>query len=272
MSAEAHQPFEQCSPEEQERLIEAALAASQEEVGGVSDPGLREAVGEQRQIDGALERLFIPPASDRVMQAIRDRIKESESDPSTPIVRTERAWWQRTSALSGLAASLVMTTIGVWLIVNALSGHEEHGEYVTRHGSFFDVYREEKALGFKEQWLCDTDEEFASYFYLDFKQGILLDAMPEGIAMLGLSYSDTMSDETITMLGEVHGEDVMLFIDLLENDPGAPEETPDGLNIFRRELDPLVIYEVTPLDEMLLAPFVRPIEMPEEWLPQGPGG
>lgn len=103
--------------------------------------------------------------------------------------------------------------------------------------------------GFTPYYICDNPIRFAQTFAA--RQGVPLKLadLPEGARMLGLSYLGGLSRDTTAMLGEASAQPVMVFVDRLRTDrrQGTPRPS-RGLRVFRRQLESLVLYEVTPLD------------------------
>ena len=126
-----------------------------------------------------------------------------------------------------------------------------------------DIYEKCVDDGFQPKWVCDDDREFAETFQKRQGQPLLLKPESRDV-MVGLSYLKGISAHTTTMLASVDGEPVLVFVDSLERDtqPDKPSWS-SGLNLFRKELDGLVLYELSPLDEpRVLSNFYIPDELP----------
>src|SRR5262249_236432 len=111
------------------------------------------------------------------------------------------------------------------------------------------IYAAQVADDFKPKWVCEDPHEFASTFKERQGQGLLLPPMPHATKMAGLTYCAGVSRYTTTMLARVNGKPVMVFVDRADADthPAQPPAS-TKLHLFRKELGPLVLYELTPLD------------------------
>jgi hypothetical protein len=123
------------------------------------------------------------------------------------------------------------------------------------------IYRQTVEAGFVPYYECDDMQRFADTF--EHRQGVrvALAEMPPDRGMLGLSYLGGLSRHSTSMLGQVHGTPVLVFIDVTANDrPGSSIiAAQDGLNVFRRQANGLVLYEVSPLEQpQLLTYFIFP--------------
>jgi len=87
--------------------------------------------------------------------------------------------------------------------------------------------------------------------------------MPVGTKMEGLTYRGGLSRYTTTMLARVNGLPVMVFVDRANADthPTLPSGE-SKLHLFRKELGPLVLYELTPLDQPKLSDYLYLAEVP----------
>jgi hypothetical protein len=111
------------------------------------------------------------------------------------------------------------------------------------------AYRAEVKSGFKCDWECKTDSEFAMTFTAQLGQPLLMKALPAQVSSLGLSYVGGISPRSIGYLAKVEGKPVMVFVDQTHADGGQALSSPEGLHLFKREVGSLVLYEVTPLEK-----------------------
>ncbi|MHC4990587.1 MAG: anti-sigma factor family protein [Planctomycetota bacterium] len=222
------------------------------------DESLRTAAEVQRRIDRTLRRCFQPPASGACNETTPARVTVNGhaaiGEPPT-ITSTRRPWFARRWAL---AAALLLGVLGVWQIFTVLMPGKVgplYGDPVTFDG----YYQGTVATGFEPDWVCETDEEFQQTFEKHYDQSLLLAELPPGSAAIGLSYCHSMSPATTCLLARVGGEPVIVFVDRLERDPGSAEWAGPGMNLFRRQLAKVVLYELTPLDRpTLLEHFYAP--------------
>jgi hypothetical protein len=125
------------------------------------------------------------------------------------------------------------------------------------------IYKTRVADGFHPTWICNDEHEFASTFLTRQGQGLLLASLPEGTQMEGLTYCGGISRYTTTMLARVNGAPVMVFVDRADADTHpAPPAAETRLHLFRKELGPLVLYELTPLNHPTVMDYLRLADVP----------
>lgn len=214
------------------------------------DALLRTEFDRQRSIDASLRRIW----GDQNIEGIMGRVEAAiAQELDTPVARRPSTGpWRLLAAAALLGFSLA----GVW-----------YSWTITRPPPFVDVYEPQPwrsfgtvyydtiRNGFKPAWICRDEQQFERVFTKRFRQPLLLATMPSGITAGGISYSNTLSNSTINVLGKVDGIPVMVFVDQRTVDHGSPPPPPPGLNLFRREIDALVLYELTPLDRPNILPF-----------------
>lgn len=120
------------------------------------------------------------------------------------------------------------------------------------------AYTSHEMTDFTPQWVCETDEEFAAAVRDRLGQPMLIDDQDAPIELLGWAYSEDssgygdtiISSDSMILLTRVDGQGVILIVDRVE-DESEPLTIGDhrGLSVFRRVLDDLVLYEVTPMNE-----------------------
>lgn len=210
-------------------------------------PNLRPELARQERIHKTLRRLFAPPPDSR-LHAIADAALVAAPAPATPATAPRR----RLAA----AAALLGIIAGSWLIWTALGIRVRGPGYVTLpRTSLDDVYDAQVAGGLGPEWRCETDEEFSEAFADRLGQPLVLDALPAGTEALGLSYCNCFTPRTMYLLARSDGRAVIVFVDRVERDT-APS-APDGLNLFRSRVGPLVLYELSPLETPAVLPFLR---------------
>jgi hypothetical protein len=213
-------------------------------------PALREEVSRQREIDASLGRTMAPPSPQRLRDLLNAAHRTGTTDRSGRGARRtpDRLLLRRALAV---AASVMLCVLGGWMIWTALGfGPRTPDPYAPQPWrSMQTVYEDRIEAGFRPDWVCRTDDEFQDTFRRQLGQRLLVGELPDGVAMIGLAYSNTISPWTISMLGEAEGRRLIVFIDRAEEDlgPSVPEES--NLHVFRRELGELVLYELSPLDE-----------------------
>ncbi|MCG3127585.1 MAG: hypothetical protein CHACPFDD_02450 [Phycisphaerae bacterium] len=209
------------------------------------EPALRREIGLQAEIDESLRRRFAGPSvsADELLERAR-----RAAPAAAQRVMTLRL---RTYALTGLAAAAVIFLSlggGAW-IAAALRGSTPASEpWQPPYRTMATVYADEVRAGFKPKWVCKNETQFAAAYWRRFNTPLTLAAAPAGVKPLGLANSNTLSVKTLYMLFEVEGKPVVVFTDQASADTGPRPEPPEGLHLFSRALDGLVLYELTPLD------------------------
>lgn len=200
-------------------------------------------------IDAALRRLFEPPPP-AALDAIADRIL---GRLRFPVVRRGRGV-RRLAA----AAAIVGAVLGTWQIWQVVGppGRPSGGYRQLPWRSLDAVYRDTVAAGFEPGWVCADDREFALTFRSLHHQGLVLSGMPPQVEPVGLLYCNSITPRTIGVLVRVGGEPVIVFVDRVERDATQPRPPP-GLNLFRRQVGRLVLYELSPLREPSVLPWFR---------------
>jgi hypothetical protein len=179
--------------------------------------------------------------------------------------------------IRGLAAAAVvaLAALGVWYAWPRTGAPTPVSPAPSRSRPLDVVYRNEVASGFKIDWECKQNREFAGTYWWVLGQGLLLHTqdIPPNVAVLGLTWGRAITPKTVYLLARVDEKEVMVFADRLADDPGQTWPAHSELHLFRETVGELVLYEVTPLEEpYLLKHFYQP-EMDPEWLklPPYPG-
>jgi len=216
------------------------------------DPSFRAAVEAQRQIDERLRGMFAPgePLSRaEILSAAQDA-----GDAETP-VKSGRFKLDRRQ-LVGLAAAVVVGAVAIWRLAGFFEEPEIPPYAQQPPRTFAEVYEDEVADDLEPDWVCENEQEFAEAYRKRLGRPLVLAQVPPNIVATGLAYSNSVSPYTVHLLTRVDGEPVIVFADKLRRD--NPQSLPEGshLNLFRSELDELVLYEVTPFDEPRVMEFL----------------
>jgi hypothetical protein len=110
------------------------------------------------------------------------------------------------------------------------------------------IYAERVETGFKPDWVCKDEKEFADTFKKELGVPLAFAPTPQ-VAMVGLAYTSSLSSQTVAFLAHVDGREVIVFVDTLKHDSHPKLPADSKLHVFRSELGSLVLYEITPLDE-----------------------
>ena len=153
-----------------------------------------------------------------------------------------------------VAAAVAGGLVGVWLIAQNVTSPRPGGGYQSQPWRAMQtVYHDLVTEGFEPLWVCKDDQEFADSFRSTYHQGLLLTEMPPGTTTLGLSYCNSLTARTTCLLATAGGEPVVVFVDRIERD--QPQSAPEGLHLHRRQIDRLVLYELSPLEEPAVLPW-----------------
>ena len=214
------------------------------------DPELRAEFDRQRAIDASLRRICDESRLDPLLGRLETALHNA---PETRLAaRSPVRVWRGFAA----AALLAFSVCGVWYSWNVSKPKPIANVYEPqRWRSFETVYYDTIRNGFKPAWICRDERQFQRAFSDRFRQPLLLSALPSGITAGGIAYSNTITESTINVLGKVDGTPIMIFVDKVAADHGPPPPPPPQLHLFRREIDNLVLYELTPLDRPHILPF-----------------
>ncbi|MDX2132821.1 MAG: hypothetical protein SFY69_12295 [Planctomycetota bacterium] len=224
-----------------------------------SEPVLRDALAQQRALDAAISRLYAYPesaaANPTAPVPAPTPAPATEAGPG-PFRLTRRLGW-----LSGLAAAIVIASIALFLYQpSGLTFREPDA-----------LYAQYQAAGFKPAWKCENDQEFADAVAFYLGSAVVVPQATPGVEVIGWSYADEfgkgtpISQQTLSLFTRVEGQNVLVLMDRAERDRRLSVDPDSGLRLFRREVNNLVLYEVTPLDR----PRVLPQAIPATPTPRG---
>lgn len=213
---------------------------------GRDDAGSR-ALALQRRIDDRLLGLFDPPAAERIV-SIDAGSRQGLHPASSPIALGQargdhasgRGPGMRRAAWVAAAALLLLTlSAGSWVWWST-----------TRRTPSERLYTEAVKAGFRPAIACNTPEAFAAFTAERFGTPVTFEA-DERIAMLGWSYpsADTFfaggDQRAIGLLATTDGQPVLLLMGLKSDDLRPGSKPDQAVRMHRRELEGLVIYELS---------------------------
>ena len=222
------------------------------------DPELRAELELARRIDASLRKQFAAPRLPASWDFVAEESTASGPQPLSTVsadqngrllnadasVGGSERHGSRRAALWAVAASIM------WLAVLWQLWPRSEPAYTWR--SLDNIYVTRVTAGFEADWLCSDARQFATTFLDRQRQPLLLGPMPAGTTMVGLAYIPGISERTTTLMCRVDGKPVMVFVDRLADDIRPDLEfakaQPAGLNVFRKELAGLALYELTPWD------------------------
>lgn len=224
------------------------------------DPTLRAELERQRRVDGALAEMFAGPDEKRIHEIVRASRLEPRRAATIP--RSRLAIFGKVLAA---AAAIGVLFVGASRILDSVRDESETPRIVAKgqadpNGAAADynprialdvLYQKTVAAGFNPRWVCSDEGEFVDTFAKRLRQGLRF-VPTEGLAMIGLDYANTMSEFSITFLGQAQGQNVLVTIDRASLDKGLSLPEGCNLHLFKRVIGKLVLYEITPLNEMQL--------------------
>ncbi len=251
----------------QRKIVEKAIE---------DEPELAAEVELQKRIDQSLQKMFAPPqaptfdfaAIKAAAQADAAGENNAVVDPiayaSDPLTANERSRnlkdqtkpKSKTGVIKLLAAALAASL--AWGIFGFQLLRDNAPEVAYQRRPLVEVYQDCVDGGFQPYWVCDNEKLFASTF--EKRQGVALKLaeMPADTKMVGLSYLSGISRQSTSLLAEVDGQQVIVFVDRVGNDAELEkgELAEAGVNIFKTQKDGLVFYEVSPLAEAEVVNFL----------------
>ncbi|MBX3359732.1 MAG: hypothetical protein KF745_15030 [Phycisphaeraceae bacterium] len=247
-------------------LVGAELAAFEAQLS--TDAALRSALDVQLRLDARLRAVFAPPPMRAVKAApeIESSLDlEPESAPAPrsappapmktveapdPAAHTSGAAtgrWRPNRVHYGAIAAVVAIAggIGVYLAAFSTSG-PSGGEGANPSLTATAIYSAQGAKSWTPDWACKDDEEFKDTTRKALGRAVLFHPA-NGVALVGWTYGQSpLSGYTSMLLAKVEGRPVLVLMGKSGDDARVPGGA--GLNVFKRSLPGVVMYEITPLD------------------------
>jgi hypothetical protein len=217
----------------------------------LTDASLREAVALQREIDASLARLYTYPG----MRELPAPVPVTETTSTTTNPAIPGSWLlKRSTWLGAIAASLLAAAVFVYW---------PRAEFTLIPAE--RVYQRTLATGWNPAFICETDEEFVRVVAERFGQGLLIPSATTGVVLNGWAYSDDyagspISPQTMILMAHAEGQPVMVLMDTARNDRTVTVPPESGLQVFRRRVGRLVLYELTPLDRAIVIEAARLVD------------
>ena len=127
-----------------------------------------------------------------------------------------------------------------------------------------ELYSRLVMSGFRPAQVCTSDPEFAALVHEKLGTALIATASP-GVEVLGWGYSSDyngspISPRTMMLLAKVDGREVLVLLDQTARDRTLAAPAGGKLNLFRREVGPIVAYELTPMAEARVIPGLVPYQ------------
>ena len=202
-----------------------------------TNPQLAAEVQLQIRIDASLSSQYAYP------QGLSTAVPDAPTLPFEAAARP-RPRWGRMLAFTAVAACAAML---VW-VGNPFAPLPPVVE--PKRLTACDVYKNLEAGNWIPSFKCNSDEEFVVAVAKQLGSGLLIPLSTVGVTLDGWGYADgyagsPISGETMYLLTHVGEKRVLVLMDKKAND--HPVATGDcSLNLFRREVGDLVLYEVSP--------------------------
>lgn len=252
------------------RLEDAAREAFERQM--AQDPPLRAQVDLQEAITVSLRRQFHAGSAAPVLERLAQETPAAPLEHAPAVSRWQRlatAQLRPWQAAAALAAVLLLALGAGWLWwtgqafpgVPGIGGNSRPARsgygYAMAKQTPLAYYREQVAKGFEAQWPCPpalleqiTRQRFAV--------GLTYEPPTDaGVKLLGASYANVLSPQTVTMLARVDGRPVVLFIDRTQAVSAEALASAAGgdLHLHERAVAGLSLYELSPLDQPRLLPL-----------------
>lgn len=206
----------------------------------------------QRNVDARLRELFAyaPPVT---LPATLPETFSPSAAPPQPVSYSFPAARRRFVGLAALAASLLLAfTYVYWprTEVKFISPDE--------------AYRRLAVTGWVPAFICENDEQFIAAVRKRFNDSVLIPAATLGVVLNGWGYAEgyegsPLSANAMFLLTHADGERVLVLMDSTSSDTHPKlSAASKGLNLFRRDVDGIVLYEISPLPEPKVIPHALP--------------
>ena len=215
-------------------------------------PDLAAVVQLQQSVDRSLERLFTAPAADLsasgsassgtdgVLATIGPDAPPGVSARPGPAKRRKSSnWWP-----ISLAASLAIAATVFFLSRSP----GEDSEVISPS----TLYSRLETTGFSPAFECTTEKAFADLVSNRLGAALFVPATTAGVLVLGWAYGDNyngspLGPNTLILLAKVDQNNVMVLMDREKFDRRLTLPARSNLQLFRREMNGVVMYEITPL-------------------------
>jgi len=234
-------------------LLSPAQAAAFEAF-AAARPHVQEAIALQGKADASLKAAYsfypAPSATANLAPA-----PPAPARTATSVSRAPRPSASRWRPML-LAASLLLGVAGVW---------SAYVHFTTPTFAKFieptELYAQINAGGFTPEFICTDDVGFAKA--VADRLGTALHMTTSAtISPLGWAYGNTyqgklIGDNTLVMLARSGDANVLVLMDHLDADRPLKVDPDSGLSLFRSQIGPIVLYEISPLKQPTVLPTLH---------------
>jgi len=205
-----------------------------------ADPALSAQVALQQRIDSSISAQFKYSANEANLTP--------PAPQPIPIARGGKRWIlaalasisARQRAMLAVAAALLITCIYIYW------PEEEVNFY-----PIDAVYANLDTSGWQPDFKCETDDQFAAKVNERFGSPVLIPMSTPGVTLVGWGYANDyegspMSKDAMYLLTTVEDRRVLVVMDNAECDRGLELTKGSKYHLFRKEIDGVVLYEMTP--------------------------
>lgn len=224
------------------------------------NPKLRELIESQHDIEASLKRSFNPPrqAPQIPSEPARESISIAEHKADAVAEKPRR---KSRGFLKGLAMAAMLAIVAY----GAYWGWENQSIFTGKGIRMARFYEQSKASDFKEDWKCDSEQQFQTTFWYRLGSAVAIAGrLPSDVEVHGIKYGHTLSDQSVHLTATVDGKGIVVFVDKKENDR-KDDVSGAGLHAFRKETDHLVLVEVSPFDKPRLLDLLSEKDIPQKW-------
>ncbi len=235
------------------------------------DAALRADVESLRALDVALQRNFATGSSFSTAQilALAETVAAPQlAEPMAIAFKKTGHAIQAARAVPSLlqriavAAAVVAGVVGVWLVWQQVKPDPTRvlmkgPPPITTAASY---YEHKIIQGFTPHWTCKDDAQFTDIIRDRFGIGLTMAAAP-GVTLVGVDYMDIPMKKTVGVLGNADGKPILVLVNTLErDDPDRVYLDCANLFVHRREIGPLVLYELNSIGEPRMLNHFRQVD------------
>lgn len=208
----------------------------------------------------------------RMMRSLRETLAPPAAFSAPASATAPRSGSFRSRIVLGIAAAIVLLACGAALWWQHMTT-SRLPVLVMKEPA--EVYKSELAAGFTPDWVCGDDREMLEFTRNRFGAGLLF-TPSAAVSLVGWGYAtDSLSFSTSSLLVNAGEDRIVLLVDRASRDRKVedPALSDPSLHLFRREVGPYVLYEITPREtpSVLDLAYVPPNDLQLQPGEPGPG-